>query len=111
MPFQPGNSHGTPWPKGVSGNPNGRPKMTPEQREARRKAKEEAAASVAVLVTLRDCAESEGVRRSAAVDLLRMAGVSFSEEETAPAAAEEATPARADMTAAELEAAASEGEA
>lgn len=94
-----------PWVKGQSGNPGGRPRIV---QGIRRKAQNDSEDAYAVLKKLMSC-ENEKTALSAAISVLKIAGVPMSEDKAPDAPEPQPTPAR-EMTPEQLEAIAAGGE-
>lgn len=64
-----------PFPKGVSGNPGGRPREVLEVREVRKLAQEKTTRAFEIVAKLMEEAEKDSVRLAAALAVLKIAGV------------------------------------
>lgn len=59
-----------PWPKGVSGNPKGRPKKTPEAREVEKLARASSAAALDTVLSIMQSGDGDRVRLAAALAVI-----------------------------------------
>ena len=59
-----------PWPKGVSGNPKGRPRKTPEAREVEKLARASSAAALDTVLSIMKTGDGDRVRLAAALAVI-----------------------------------------
>jgi hypothetical protein len=71
-----------PWPKGISGNPGGRPAEVLEVREVRRLAQAKTVRAFEIVAELMESAAKDSVRLAAALAVLKMSGVRMDGEMT-----------------------------